>query len=62
MFNTLESHTINPEEAKKRKEAQIKAENDAIAERVAASLAASNEKAQKEAARREEDEIKVVEE
>ena len=38
MFNTLESHTINPEEAKKRKRAEEKAANDELAAKVAASL------------------------
>ena len=38
MFNTLESHTVNPEEEKKRKRDAEKAENDALAAKVAASL------------------------
>ena len=39
MFNTLETHTVNPEEERKRKrEAEIEA-NEAMAARVAASMA-----------------------
>ena len=49
MFNTLEGHTINPEEEKKRKRAMEKAENEALAAKVAASLG-SNKK---------EEEVKV---
>ena len=54
MFNTLESHTLNPEEAKKRKRAAEKAANDELAARVAASLASKPKEA--------EDEITVLEE
>ena len=54
MFNTLESHTVNPEEAKKRKRAAEKAANDELAARVAASLASKPKEA--------EDEITVLEE
>ena len=54
MFNTLESHTVNPAEEKKRREAQMKAENDAMAAKVAASLANTNCKSK-------EDEIQVEE-
>ena len=39
MFNTLESHTINPEEEKKRKRREEKEANEAMAAKVAASLA-----------------------
>ena len=42
MFNTLESHTINPEEEKKRKREAEQAENDALAAKVAASLGTKN--------------------
>lgn len=42
MFNTLESHTVNPEEEKKRKREAEKAENDALAAKVAASLGTKN--------------------
>ena len=52
MFNTLESHTLNPEEAKKRKRAEEKAINDELAAKVAASLASKPN----------EEEITVVEE
>ena len=55
MFNTLESHTINPAEERKRREAEQKAENDAMAAKVAASLGNSNIKSKAEA-------IDVVEE
>lgn len=39
MFNTLESHTINPAEEKKRKRAQEREANEAMAAKVAASMA-----------------------
>lgn len=42
MFNTLEGHTINPVEERKRREAEQKAENEAMAAKVAASLGNSN--------------------
>ena len=58
MFNTLETHTINPDELRKRKEAELKAENDAIAEKVAKSLAASKAEEEKKKA---EEEIQVLE-
>ena len=39
MFNTLESHTVNPEEEEKRKRAAQEAANEEMAARVAASVA-----------------------
>lgn len=39
MFNTLESHTINPEEMKKRQRAAEREANEEMAAKVAASLA-----------------------
>ena len=39
MFNTLESHTINPEEEAKRKRQAQEAANEELAARVAASVA-----------------------
>lgn len=39
MFNTLESHTANPEELRKKEQARLQAENEAMAAKVAASLA-----------------------
>ena len=39
MFNTLDTHTVNPEEEKKRKRAQEREANEAMAAKVAASMA-----------------------
>ena len=39
MFNTLESHTVTPEEEEKRKKAAQEAANEELAARVAASVA-----------------------
>ena len=39
LFNTLESHTVNPEEEEKRKRAAQEAANEELAARVAASVA-----------------------
>ena len=44
MFNTLESHTINPEEVKKRQRAAEREANEEMTARVAASLAIKDNK------------------
>ena len=43
MFNTLESHTINPEEERKRKREAEREANEAMAARVAASMAITDD-------------------
>ena len=42
MFNTLESHTINPVEEEKRKKAAQEAANEELTARVAASVASKD--------------------